>query len=33
LGAWLCWLLGLWLNPLVPTLPLGTLAANPSAAT
>jgi len=28
LGAWLRWVLGLWLNPLVPTLPLGTLAAN-----
>lgn len=28
LGAWLRWLLGLWLNPLLPTLPLGTLAAN-----
>lgn len=28
IGAWLRWLLGLWLNPLLPTLPLGTLAAN-----
>ncbi len=28
LGAWLRWLLGLLLNPLFPTLPLGTLAAN-----
>jgi CrcB protein len=28
LGAWLRWVLGLWLNPVVPTLPLGTLAAN-----
>jgi CrcB protein len=27
-GAWLRWWLGLRLNPLVPTLPLGTLAAN-----
>ncbi|MGB2679770.1 MAG: fluoride efflux transporter CrcB [Candidatus Competibacter sp.] len=27
-GAWLRWVLGLWLNPLFPTLPLGTLAAN-----
>ncbi|MHB0992325.1 MAG: fluoride efflux transporter CrcB [Burkholderiales bacterium] len=27
-GAWLRWMLGLWLNPLFPTLPLGTLAAN-----
>jgi len=27
-GAWVRWLLGLWLNPLFPTLPLGTLAAN-----
>ncbi len=27
-GAWLRWRLGLWLNPLVPELPLGTLAAN-----
>jgi CrcB protein len=28
LGAWLRWGLGLWLNPLVVNLPLGTLAAN-----
>ncbi len=28
LGAWLRWGLGLWLNPLVPELPYGTLAAN-----
>lgn len=27
-GAWLRWLLGMFLNPLFPTLPLGTLAAN-----
>ncbi len=27
-GAWLRWVLGIWLNPLFPTLPLGTLAAN-----
>lgn len=27
-GAWLRWGLGLLLNPLFPTLPLGTLAAN-----
>jgi CrcB protein len=27
-GAWLRWALGLLLNPLLPTLPLGTLAAN-----
>ena len=27
-GAWLRWGLGLWLNPLVPALPLGTLTAN-----
>ncbi|MBL8259531.1 MAG: fluoride efflux transporter CrcB [Candidatus Competibacteraceae bacterium] len=27
-GAWLRWALGLWLNPVLPTLPLGTLAAN-----
>jgi CrcB protein len=27
-GAWARWLLGLWLNPLLPSLPLGTLAAN-----
>lgn len=28
LGAWLRWGLGTWLNPLLPQLPLGTLAAN-----
>ena len=28
LGAWLRWALAIWLNPIVPTLPLGTLAAN-----
>jgi CrcB protein len=28
LGAWLRWLLGIVLNPVLPTLPLGTLAAN-----
>jgi CrcB protein len=28
LGAWLRYALGLWLNPLLPTMPLGTLAAN-----
>ena len=28
LGAWLRWGLGLWLNPLFPMVPLGTLAAN-----
>jgi len=28
LGAWLRWGLGLWLNPLLPAMPLGTLAAN-----
>lgn len=28
LGAWLRWLLALLLNPLLPTLPLGTLLAN-----
>ena len=28
LGAWLRWWLGMSLNPLFPTLPLGTLAAN-----
>lgn len=27
-GAWLRWALGGWLNPVFPTLPLGTLAAN-----
>lgn len=28
LGAWLRWGLSLWLNPVWPALPLGTLAAN-----
>lgn len=28
LGAWLRWWLGIVFNPVVPTLPLGTLAAN-----
>jgi CrcB protein len=28
LGALLRWSLGLWLNPVFPTIPLGTLAAN-----
>lgn len=28
LGAWLRWGFGLWFNPLVPELPLGTLASN-----
>jgi CrcB protein len=28
LGAWARWGLGAWLNPLVPTLPMGTLVAN-----
>jgi CrcB protein len=28
LGAWLRWALGLWLNPISPTVPLGTLSAN-----
>ncbi len=28
LGAWARWGLGLWLNPLFATVPLGTLAAN-----
>ncbi len=27
-GAWLRWGLGLWFNPVLPELPLGTLAAN-----
>ena len=27
-GAWMRWGLGMWLNPLLPQLPLGTLAAN-----
>ena len=28
LGCWLRWILGMRLNPVFPTLPLGTLAAN-----
>jgi CrcB protein len=28
IGAWLRWGLSLWLNPLYPNIPLGTLAAN-----
>lgn len=28
IGAWLRWGLGLWLNPALPQLPMGTLAAN-----
>ncbi|HTJ95908.1 MAG TPA: fluoride efflux transporter CrcB [Rhodocyclaceae bacterium] len=28
LGAWLRWLLGMWLNPIFTAIPLGTLAAN-----
>lgn len=28
IGAWLRWGLGFWLNPALPELPLGTLAAN-----
>jgi CrcB protein len=28
LGAWMRWGLGLWLNPALPEMPLGTLAAN-----
>jgi CrcB protein len=28
LGAWIRWGLGLWLNPVFATMPLGTLAAN-----
>jgi len=28
MGAWLRWGLGLWLNPVLPELPFGTLAAN-----
>jgi CrcB protein len=28
IGAWLRWGLGLWLNPALPELPMGTLAAN-----
>jgi CrcB protein len=27
-GAWLRWQLGVWLNALLPTVPLGTLASN-----
>ena len=27
-GAWLRWALGTWLNPVFPTVPLGTLTAN-----
>lgn len=28
LGAWIRWVLGLWLNPLFVSIPMGTLAAN-----
>jgi fluoride exporter len=28
LGAWMRWGFGLWLNPVFPTVPLGTVAAN-----
>lgn len=28
LGAWLRWMLGLWLNPIFVSIPLGTLTAN-----
>jgi CrcB protein len=28
MGAWIRWGLGLWLNPVFPTLPIGTLTAN-----
>lgn len=28
LGAWLRWALGIWLNPVFPVIPLGTLSAN-----
>jgi CrcB protein len=28
LGAWLRWGFGIWLNPVLPEVPLGTLAAN-----
>lgn len=28
IGAWLRWGMGLWLNPVLPQLPLGTLAVN-----
>ena len=33
LGAWLRWGLSTWLNPRVPSFPLGTLAANLAAGT
>ncbi|HUA80321.1 MAG TPA: fluoride ion transporter CrcB, partial [Dyella sp.] len=28
IGCWMRWILGVLLNPIFPTLPLGTLAAN-----
>ena len=28
LGAWLRWIFSIWLNPVAPALPLGTLASN-----
>ena len=28
IGAWLRWGMGLWLNPILPDMPLGTLAVN-----
>lgn len=28
LGAWMRWIVSLWLNPLFPTIPLGTLVVN-----
>ena len=28
LGAWARWMLGIWLNPVFPSVPMGTLAAN-----
>ena len=28
LGAWLRWIFSIWLNPMAPALPLGTLASN-----
>jgi CrcB protein len=28
LGAWMRWILGMWLNPIFVSIPLGTLAAN-----
>jgi CrcB protein len=28
LGAWLRWVLSVWMNPMVPALPMGTLASN-----